>query len=70
MSVINEQSDYRIPPGTKLIIVDAHDTIFKPDLSRTEADIFNDPMKKERIGFVENLSTLHLDAKVWVPQFY
>jgi len=52
MSVINEQSDYRIPPGTKLIIVDAHDTIFKPDLSRTEADIFNDPMKKERITWM------------------
>ena len=46
------QSRYRIPPRTKLIIVDAHDTIFKPDLSRSEADIFNDPMKKERITWM------------------
>ena len=52
MSVVNEQSTYRIPPGTKLIIVDAHDTIFQPDLSRTEADIFKDPMQKERITWM------------------
>ena len=42
MSAVYEQTTYRIPPGTKLIIVDAHDTIFQPDLSRTQADIFND----------------------------
>ena len=52
MSAVNEQSIYRIPPGTKLIIVDAHDTIFQPDLSRTNADIFKDPMKKERITWM------------------
>ena len=52
MSTVNEQSTYRIPPGTKLIIVDAHDTIFQPDLSRTQADIFKDPMKKERITWM------------------
>ena len=52
MSAVNEQSTYRIPPGTKLIIVDAHDTIFQPDLSRTQADIFRDPMKKERITWM------------------
>ena len=33
MSENAQQPQYRIPPGTKLIIVDAHDTIFKPDLS-------------------------------------
>jgi len=52
MSDVNEQSTYRIPPGTKLIIVDAHDTIFQPDLSRTQADVFKDPMKKERITWM------------------
>ncbi len=52
MSAKHKQSQYRIPSGTKLIIVDAHDTIFKPDLSRTEAEIFNDPMKKERITWM------------------
>jgi len=52
MSTLPEQSQYRIPAGTKLIIVDAHDTIFKPDLSRTQADIFDDPMKKERITWM------------------
>ena len=52
MSHSAEQSQYRIPAGTRLIIVDAHDTIFKPDLSRTHADIFNDPMKKERITWM------------------
>ena len=52
MSAVNEQSTYRIPPETKLIIVDAHDTIFQPDLSRTQADIFKDPMKKERITWM------------------
>ena len=52
MSAVNEQPTYRIPPGTKLIIVDAHDTIFQPDLSRTQADIFKDPMKKERITWM------------------
>ena len=52
MSVVNEQPTYRIPPGTKLIIVDAHDTIFQPDLSRTHTDVFKDPMKKERITWM------------------
>ncbi|MCP5008278.1 MAG: phosphoenolpyruvate carboxykinase (ATP) [Planctomycetes bacterium] len=52
MSAKHKQSQYRIPSRTKLIIVDAHDTIFKPDLSRTEAEIFNDPMKKERITWM------------------
>jgi phosphoenolpyruvate carboxykinase (ATP) len=52
MSALNEQTTYRIPPGTRLIIVDAHDTIFQPDLSRTQADIFKDPMKKERITWM------------------
>lgn len=52
MNTIPEKIQYRIPAGTKLIIVDAHDTIFKPDLSRTEADIFNDPMRKERITWM------------------
>jgi len=52
MSAIYEQSTHRIPPGTKLIIVDAHDTIFQPDLSRTHADVFKDPMKKERITWM------------------
>ncbi|HXK55170.1 MAG TPA: phosphoenolpyruvate carboxykinase (ATP) [Gammaproteobacteria bacterium] len=52
MSKTPENSQYRIPPGTKLIIVDAHDTIFKPYLSRTQADIFDDPMKKERITWM------------------
>jgi len=47
-----KSSGYRIPAGTKLIIVDAHDTIFKPDLSRTQADIFKDPMNKERITWM------------------
>jgi hypothetical protein len=49
---MNEQSQYRIPPTTKLIIVDAHDTIFKPDLSRAEGNIFDDPLKKERITWM------------------
>ncbi|MCP4046770.1 MAG: phosphoenolpyruvate carboxykinase (ATP), partial [Gammaproteobacteria bacterium] len=52
MSVVNQQPIYRIPPGTKLIIVDAHDTIFQPDLSRTDTDVFKDPMKKERITWM------------------
>lgn len=52
MSAVTEPTIYRIPPGTKLIIVDAHDTIFQPDLSRTQADIFKDPMKKERITWM------------------
>ena len=52
MSSLPEQSQYIIPAGTKLIIVDAHDTIFKPDLSRTQAEIFDDPMKKERITWM------------------
>jgi len=52
MITVNEQSTYKIPAGTKLIIVDAHDTIFQPDLSRTQADIFKDPMKKERITWM------------------
>lgn len=52
MSTQNEPTQFRIPPATKLIIVDAHDTIFKPDLSRTESDIFYDPMKKERITWM------------------
>ncbi len=52
MIVENQQPIYRIPPGTKLIIVDAHDTIFQPDLSRTHTDVFKDPMKKERITWM------------------
>jgi phosphoenolpyruvate carboxykinase (ATP) len=52
MSAVNEQAIYRISPETKLIIVDAHDTIFQPDLSRTQADVFKDPMKKERITWM------------------
>lgn len=52
MSKNAQQPQYRIPPGTKLIIVDAHDTIFKPDLSRAESDIFHDPMKKDHITWM------------------
>ena len=47
-----KQNSYRIPAGTKLIIVDAHDTIFKPDLSRDETELFNDPKKKDRITWM------------------
>lgn len=70
MNAFAKSSRYRIPAGTKLIIVDAHDTIFKPDLSRTQADIFNDPMKKERItwmlryGFLNFIEYFSVQKKI------
>ena len=70
MNSVPEKIQYRIPAGTKLIIVDAHDTIFKPDLSRTQTDVFDDPMRKERItwmlrdGFLNFIEYFAVQKKV------
>lgn len=46
------QSPYVIPDNKRLIIVDAHDTILKRDLSRDPDDVFGDPTETERVVWV------------------
>jgi len=41
--------EYRIPPDIQLIIVDAHDTILKRDMSHVQGPLFGDPEEKQKI---------------------
>lgn len=42
-------ASFQIPPEKKLIIVDAHDTVLRRDLSRSPKNIFGDPRETESI---------------------
>ncbi len=55
-------SPYRIPAHKTLIIVDAHGTVLKRDLSRSPENIFGDPRERDRVvwslrdGFINFLN--------------
>ncbi len=44
-----KQSPYHIPEDVDLLIVDAHDTILKRDMSQVQGPVFGDPEEKQKI---------------------
>jgi len=46
-----KEVEYRVPPDIQLIIVDAHDTILKRDMSYIQGPMFGDPEEIQKIAW-------------------